>query len=84
MIDRHDIATTVAERTSLAGVQTGAFTSIAGWLTLNDWLAIGGFMLALVSVAFQVWATWHFKSRHLKIAEARLAADLENRVEENG
>lgn len=65
-----------AGQTGIAGSVVGWLTASTGAFTLNDMLAIGGFMVALVSVSFQIWATWYFKSRHLRIAEARLAADL--------
>lgn len=64
------------ERTGIGGAVTGGSMAVLGNLTLNDMLAIAGFCLAFVSVVFQVWATWYFKTKHLRIAEARLAADL--------
>lgn len=81
------ISEMVADRagnTGIAGSVVGWLTASAGALTLNDMLAIGGFMVALVSVSFQIWATWYFKSRHLKIAEARLAAELADTGEDDG
>lgn len=69
---------TIMERTGLVGAQTGGVLAVFGGLALNDVLAIAGFALAFVSVVFQVWATWYFKSRHLKIAEARLRAELKS------
>lgn len=81
------LAEMVADRagnTGIAGSIVGCLTASAGALTLNDMLAIGGFMVALVSVSFQIWATWYFKSRHLKIAEARLAAELADTGEDDG
>lgn len=74
----------VAEKSGVAGTVSGAVMATAGSFTVNDWLAIGGFMLALVSVLFQVWATWYFKTRHLQIAEARLAADLKEAGGDDG
>lgn len=73
-----------AGNTGIAGSVIGWLTASAGALTLNDMLAIGGFIVALVSVLFQIWATWYFKSRHLKIAEARLAAELADTGEDDG
>lgn len=70
------IGNAMAEKSGVAGTVSGAAMATAGSFTVNDWLAIGGFMLAVVSVMFQVWATWFFKIKHLRIAEARLAADL--------
>ena len=67
------------EKSGLAGTQAGGVMAVLGHFTLNDKLAIAGFCLAFVSVVFQVWATWYFKSRHLKIAEARLAAELQQK-----
>lgn len=77
----------VVEKSGTAGItgaSVGGVTSVLGALTLNDLMAIGGFVLAFVSVVFQVWATWYFKSRHLRIAEARLAADLKDRDGSDG
>lgn len=55
------------------------------WLTGVAVLALlGGALWALVTVSFQIWATWYFKSRHLKIAEARLAAELADTGEDDG
>lgn len=68
------------EKSGVAGAQAGGIMAVVGGFTFNEWLQIGGFLLALFSVLFQVWATWYFKTKHLRIAEARLAADLE----ENG
>lgn len=78
------IGNAVVEKSGMAGTVSGAAMAAAGSFTLNDLLAIGGFMLALVSVLFQVWATWFFKTRHLKIAEARLAADLKGAGGDDG
>lgn len=66
----------MVEKSGMVGAQAGGIMAVVGGFTFNEWLQIGGFMLALVSVMFQVWATWFFKIKHLKIAEARLAADL--------
>lgn len=79
------ISEMVADRagnTGIAGSVVGWLTASAGALTLNDMLAIGGFMVALVSVSFQIWATIYFKSKHLAIAEARLRHDMEEDIEE--
>lgn len=71
------------EKAGIVGTQTGGVMAIIGSLTLNDMLGVAGFCLAFVSVTFQVWATWYFKSRHLRIAEARLAADLDEKEGDN-
>lgn len=71
------------EKTGMAGSQLGGVMAVVGHFTLNDLLAIAGFCLALVSVTFQIWATWYFKTRHLKIAEARLRAELDTSGEED-
>lgn len=65
------------ERSGMLGTQTGGIMAIIGGLTLNQWLSIGGFMLAVASFAFQVCVTLYFKFKHLKLAEERLRADLE-------
>ncbi|MDO9007215.1 MAG: hypothetical protein Q7U80_03240 [Thiobacillus sp.] len=67
------------ERGGLVGTQAGAVMAVFGGLTLNEMLAIGGFLLALASFVFQVGVTIYFKHQHLQLARARLSADLENR-----
>lgn len=74
----------VMEKTGVTGAVTGGLLAGIGGMTLNDILSIAGFCLAFVSVVFQVWATWYFKTKHLRIAEARLAAELEDRGGEDG
>lgn len=64
------------EKSGLTGTQVGAVIAIFGGLTLNELLAIGGFLLALASFVFQVFVTIYFKQQHLKLARARLAADI--------
>lgn len=73
-----DLGATAMEKSGMTGAVIGGVAA----MTLNDWLGIAGFMLAFVSVLFQIWATWFFKTKHLKIAEARLAADLSDKDEE--
>jgi hypothetical protein len=60
----------------VTGSFVGWLTASVGALTLNDMLAIGGFMVALISVAAQIGMTWYFKSKHLAISQARLEKDL--------
>lgn len=73
MIDKADVVGThVLEKGGIAGTLSGAVMAAVGKMTLNDWLSLAGFMLAVFSVAFQMWATWYFKTKHLRIAE-RLA-----------
>lgn len=78
----HELGATAMEKSGMAGTQAGGLMAVIGGLTLNDVLAVAGFCLALVSVAFQVWATWYFKSRHLAIAQKRLEADLSDQGDE--
>lgn len=66
----------MVERSGMVGTQVGGVMAVFGGLTLNEWLAIGGFMLACASFCFQVTVTIYFKQKHLRIAEARLASDL--------
>lgn len=66
----------MVERGGMVGTQVGGVMAIFGGMTLNEWLAIGGFMLACASFCFQVMVTIYFKQKHLRIAEARLQADL--------
>lgn len=46
-------------------VKTSAGTSVVGSLTLNNYLAIGGFTIAVVSLLFDIW----FKKRRLELME---------------
>lgn len=71
----------MVERSGMVGTQVGGVMAVFGGLTLNEWLAIGGFMLACASFCFQVTVTIYFKQKHLRIAEARLQADLKESVE---
>jgi len=74
----------MVEKSGIAGAQAGGIMAVVGGFTFNEWLQIGGFLLALFSVLFQVWATWYFKTKHLKIAEVRLAADLADKGGNDG
>ena len=66
------------ERSGVAGTQVGGALALFGGMTLNELLAIGGFLLAVASFMFQVAVTLYYKQQHLKLAEARLAADLDD------
>lgn len=70
------------EKSGMVGTQAGAVMAVFGGLTLNELLAIGGFLLALASFVFQVCVTVYFKQQHLALARARLAADLDGNPEE--
>ena len=65
MID--DITNTAVEKVGVVGTQIGGGMAIFGGLTLNDTLAIAGFLLALVSVVVQIW----YKERHYRLAKSR-------------
>lgn len=67
------------EKSGMVGTQAGAVMAVFGGLTLNELLAIGGFLLALASFVFQMFVTIYFKRQHLELARARLAADLDGR-----
>lgn len=69
----------VIEKNGIVVTQVSAAASIFGYFTLNQWLAIGGFLLAVASFVFQVCCTLYFKSRHLELAKARFDADLKER-----
>ena len=71
------------EKSGLVGTQAGAVMAVFGGLTLNELLAIGGFLLALASFVFQMFVTIYFKRQHLELARARLAADLSGRGEDD-
>lgn len=66
----------MVEKTSIAGTQIGGLLAVVGGLTLNQWLAIGGFLMAVLSFIFQAWITWYYKEKHLKLAEIRLQNEL--------
>lgn len=66
----------MVEKTSIAGTQIGGLLAVVGGLTLNQWLAIGGFVMAVLSFVFQAWITWYYKEKHLKLAEIRLQNEL--------
>lgn len=68
----------MVEKTSIAGTQIGGLLAVVGGLTLNQWLAIGGFVMAVLSFAFQAWITWYYKEKHLRLAELRLQNELEH------
>ena len=70
MID--DITNTAVEKLGVAGTQIGGGMAIFGGLTLNDTLAIAGFVLALVSVIVQIW----YKERHYRLAKARMVSSF--------
>ena len=63
----HEVASTVTEKLGVAGTQIGGGMAIFGGLTLNDTLAVAGFLLALVSVVVQIW----YKERHYRLAKSR-------------
>lgn len=67
------------EKSGMVGTQAGAVMAVFGGLTLNELLAVGGFLLALASFVFQVCVTIYFKQQHLSLARARLEADLDGR-----
>lgn len=64
------------EKGSIAGTQIGGLLAVVGGLTLNQWLAIGGFLLALASFIFQAWISWYFKQKHYRLAELRLRNEI--------
>lgn len=74
-----NVGMTVIEKGTMASTQIGAAASVFGFLSLNQWLAIGGFALAVLSFIFQVCCTIYFKSKHLQIAEERFKADLQGK-----
>ena len=52
---------------------SGAFIAGIGALTINQYLAFGGFTLAVLGFVVNLWHKWHM----VQIARARLAKDLE-------
>lgn len=84
MLDQTSMGHVAMEKGGVVGTLAGSLTAWIGAMSLNDLLSIGGFMLALVSVTFQMWATWYFKTKSLRIAEARLASDLADKENDDG
>lgn len=74
-----DLGGKAMEKSGVVGTQVGGVVAVFGGLTLNEWLAIGGFMLAVASFAFQVFVTLLYKERHYRLAVARLEKDLDNK-----
>ena len=68
------------EKTGVVGTQIGGIMAVFGGLTLNEWLAVGGFFLALISFIFQAWISWYYKERHYRLALAKLKEDERNEV----
>ena len=58
----------MVDRMINAGTWSGAFISAFGALTINQWLAIGGFCLAAAGFLVNFW----FKYSLLKIDRAKL------------
>jgi hypothetical protein len=54
--------------------------AVVGGFTLNTWLGIGGFVLALVSFSL----TWYYKHKHYELARMRLESELAEREDDNG
>ena len=50
---------------------TGAATATAGALTLNEWLAIGGFVLAFLSFLIN----WHYQQKRYVLDKKRAFND---------
>lgn len=72
--------TTVIERSGITGTHVGGIMAVVGGFTLNTWLGIGGFILALLSFCL----TWYYKQKHYELAMLRLKADLEDKENDNG
>ena len=56
------------DNTSKAGIFSGVITSMFGWLTLTDFLAIVGCMVAVGSLYVNYW----YKKEMLKIEHEKL------------
>jgi len=57
----------IEQKTQHMVTQTGAAVAVAGGLTLNEWLAVGGLLVAVISAIYNVWHT----SQLRKIARDR-------------
>jgi len=62
------------ERTSSASYAASGGVGLLGLLTLNQWLAIAGFALAILTFAVNVW----YRERHYRLEKRRVEA-TENR-----
>lgn len=71
---------TVIERSGMTGTQVGGLMAVAGGFTLNTWLGIGGFLIAILSF----FLTWYYKAKHYELAKLRLEAELKEMDEDNG
>lgn len=56
---------------------TSSVLTIFGGLTLNNWLAIGGFIVAVISMVAQITITIYFKQKHLELARQRVQQEKE-------
>ena len=70
----------IIERSGITGTQVGGGMAVIGSFTLNTWLGIGGFVLALVSFSL----TWYYKHKHYELARMRLESELAEREDDNG
>ena len=70
----------VIERSGITGTQVGGVMAVVGGFTLNTWLGIGGFAIALLSFCL----TWYYKQKHYELAKLRLEAELSQREEDDG
>ena len=52
----------------------GAFSAGLGFLTLTEWLALGGFTLALIGAVVNAW----YKYKLVQIEQTRLDHDMKN------
>lgn len=69
----------VIERSGITGTQVGGLMAVVGGFTLNTWLGIGGFVIALFSFCL----TWYYKAKHYELARLRLQSDLAEREEDD-
>lgn len=80
MLDKAHMGPAMVERSGITGTQVGGIMAVVGGFTLNTWLGIGGFVLALLSFV----VTWHYKRKHYELALMRLKADLAEKEEGDG
>lgn len=80
MLDKAQMGQAMVERGGITGTQVGGLMAVVGGFTLNTWLGIGGFVLAM----FSFFLTWYYKKKHYDLALLRLKADLAEKEEDDG
>lgn len=73
MTTPHDAAHTVLGKAASAATYGGSGAAVYFGMTANEIAAFGGLLIAFTGLLINVW----FKHQHLKLAKAKLEAELE-------